>query len=94
MKTTEEYKQEIIDAAKIGVDELVKVLKEPIISGDKEGEASTDISADRLKNAVMAKKLAMMDALEMIARIDTEQTALKEPNTQQAGHGFAESRSK
>lgn len=90
MKTTELYKQGIIDAAKIGVEELIKVLKEPIITGDE-----TDVSADRLKNAVQTKKIAMMDALEMMSRIDVEQTNLKEgKSSSESLVGFAEQKSK
>ncbi len=89
MKTTEDFKQEIIDAAKIGVEELIKVLKEPIIeevvSYDKDA-----LAADRLKNAVAAKKLAMTDAFEMIARIDAEQTNLKEGKSSETFTNFTE----
>ncbi len=90
LKTTEQFKQSIIDAAKKAVDELVKVLKEPIIVGD-----DTDITADKMKNAVQSKKIAMMDALEMIGRIDVEQTQLQEGKGNDAPSiGFAERNAK
>lgn len=85
MKTIEEYKQEIIDASRVGVDELIKVLKEPIITHSEE-----DVSSDRLKNAVATKKLAMIDAFEMIDRIDIEQNNLKEGDNKDTFTNLAE----
>lgn len=88
MKTTEEYKQEIIDASRVGVDELIKVLREPII---EEGSFEKDaLAADRLKNAVAAKKMAMIDAFEMIDRIDIEQNNLKEGDNKDTFTNLAE----
>ncbi len=90
MKSTEEYKQDVINSAKIAVDELVKVLKEPIIVGDE-----TDITADKMKNAVQSKKIAMMDALEMIGRIDVEEMQLKDgKDASLPSIGFAEKNAK
>lgn len=93
MKSTEEYKQEIIDASRIAVDELIKVLKEPIITNSEE-----DVSSDKLKNSAATKKLAMTDAFEMIARIDVEQTNLNEggggKDSSLPSIGFAEKNAK
>ena len=86
--TTEEYKQQVIDASKIAVEELIKVLKEPIISDTEE-----DLSADRLKNAVAAKKMASFDALEILSRIDEEQLSLSGEGNGQS-KGFAEKNAK
>ena len=88
-KTTEEYKQEIIDASKIAVDELIKVLKEPILDAEKE-----DIGAEKLKNAVAAKRLAMEDAFAILTRIDEEQRNISEPESKDTGHGLAEGRAR
>lgn len=91
MKTTEEFKQAVIDASKIAIQELIIVLKEPIITGEME----KDVAADRLKNASATKKLAMFDALEMIARIDVEEIQLKEGNNlETTAIGFAEKNAK
>lgn len=91
VKTTEEFKQAVIDASKIAIQELIIVLKEPIITG----EMAKDVAADRLKNASATKKLAMLDALEMIARIDIEETLLKEgKNSETITIGFAEKNAK
>ena len=46
-------KIEIVEAAKQAIDELIKVLKSPIIT-----HAEDDISADKMKNAASAKRLA------------------------------------
>jgi hypothetical protein len=49
------------------VDELIKVLKDPIITG-MEG----DLSADKMKTAAAAKRLAFEDALAMLEKIEHE----------------------
>lgn len=94
--STQDYRKQIIEASKKAVEELIKVLNEPIIaekSKGKEATADKDLSADRLKNAVMAKKMAQQDAFDMLTRIDAE-----EANLVQAKHGpskgFAEQFSK
>jgi hypothetical protein len=90
MKSTE-LKREIITAGYKAVKHLIKVAEEEIITG---GEG--DISADRLKNAAATKKLAIMDAFDILNRIQTEQEILDAPKA--AGNaqkqGFAESRAK
>ena len=88
-KTNEQFKQEIIDAAKVAIEELIKVLKEPIITNTED-----DVSSDKLRNSVAAKKMSMLDAFEMISRIDQEQTNLKSGEINETSHGFAESKSK
>jgi len=91
----------------IAVDELIKVAKEKIIGnpvrkkkkqkGD-DVEYDDDLSADRLKNAAAAKKLAVFDAFEILARIEAEQLNLdiskNGPNKTDTTEGFAERRSK
>jgi ASC-1-like (ASCH) protein len=88
---TKETKLNIIQAGQLAVEELIKVAKEAIVdSGD-------DISADRLKNAAATKKLCIMDAFEIIKKIEEEKNML-EGNISQSKtntlRGFAESRSK
>lgn len=90
-KTTEQFKQSIIDASKVAIEHLIEVLREPIIGR----EDTEDISADRLKSAASTKKIAMFDALEMIARIDVEETNLKEgKDSNVPAIGFAEKNAK
>ena len=89
---TKETRKNIIQAGRKAVDELVKVAKEPIV------DTGEDVSADRLKNAVATKKLCIMDAFEILQRIEEEEDILngtvKEVKEQKSFKGFAEGRSK
>ena len=89
---TKETKQKIIQAGHKAIQELVKVAKEKIVDSDD------DVSADRLKNAAATKKLAIMDAFEILNKIQTEEDLLnqkpKEVKEEKAFRGFAEGRSK
>jgi hypothetical protein len=71
---TESYREKLIKSGRIAVDELLKVIEEPIITGKKE----EDLSPDRLKNAAATKKLAMFDAFDILARIDQEEEKIAE----------------
>jgi hypothetical protein len=84
-------KVEILEAAKVAIDELIKVLREPIIT-----HMEDDISADKLKNAASAKRLAFEDALNMLAKIEEEENKSSEITLDvTAGTGgFAEGRAK
>ena len=76
------------------MEQLIKVAKEEIIKHDPED----DLSADRLKNAAATKKLAIMDAFEILTRIQEEEEMLsakpKEKKEERSFKGFAEGRSK
>ncbi len=91
--TTKETKLSIIQAGQSAVEELIKVAREPIVTGGED-----DVSADRLKNAAATKKLAIFDAFEILNRINEEQNMLdgktdkEEPK--KSFSGFAENRSK
>ncbi len=89
---TKETKKKIIQAGQKAVEELIKVAKEKIVDSDD------DVSADRLKNAAATKKLAIMDAFEILTKIQTEEEMLnekpKEVKEQKTFRGFAEGRSK
>jgi|TARA_B110000977_G_scaffold106067_1_gene138313 hypothetical protein len=89
---TKETKQKIIQAGHKAIEELIKVAKEKIVDSDD------DVSADRLKNAAATKKLAIMDAFEILNKIQTEEDLLnqkpKEVKEEKAFRGFAEGRSK
>ena len=84
-------KLDIISAGEIAISELIKVAKESILTGD-----DTDISADRLKNAAATKKLAIFDALEILARIEEEKNMIDDVyvSNQNSRGGFAEKRGK
>lgn len=58
-------REEILKAAMIGIDELIGVLRDPIISNTEDS-----LSADKMKNAAAAKRLAFDDALYMLDRIE------------------------
>jgi hypothetical protein len=66
----------ILDAAELAVDELIKVLKEPIIRNAEE-----DITADKMKNAASAKKLAFLDAMEILDKIQEIRDRVDEDTT-------------
>lgn len=87
-----ELKSEIIKAGRIAVQELILVAKEPIIDKDDQ----SDLSADKLKSAAQAKKIAIMDAFDILKRIEEEENIMNEVDTPvNAGKkGFAESFSK
>lgn len=70
---TKEYREKIVKSARIAVDELIKVMEEPILDGSE-----TDPEPEKLKNAAATKKLAVMDAFDILARIDKEEDDLKE----------------
>tara|TARA_R100000664_G_scaffold8640_1_gene14215 strand:- start:2933 stop:3211 length:279 start_codon:yes stop_codon:yes gene_type:complete len=90
---TKEIKLKIIEAGEKAVRQLIKVAKEDIIKYDKDDE----LAADRLKNAAATKKLCIMDAFEILKRIEEEKSLLegtvseKKTNTLK---GFAERNSK
>jgi ASC-1-like (ASCH) protein len=88
---TKETRKNIIQAGRKAVDELVKVAKEPIV------DTGEDVSADRLKNAAATKKLCIMDAFEILQRIEEEENILNgidKPKEVKSFKGFAEGRSK
>ena len=85
-------KIEILEAGKKAIDELIKVLMEPIIT-----HAEDDLTADNLKNAASAKKLAFDDALSMLHKIEEEENKDKNVDILKIDHGrqgFAEGRAK
>jgi hypothetical protein len=89
---TKETKRNIIQAGQKAVKELIKVAEEAIVGSED------DLSADKLKNAAATKKLAIFDAFEILARIESEENLLnnkpEEVKEEKAFRGFAEGRSK
>ena len=85
-------KGEIVEAAKQAIDELIKVLKSPIIT-----HADDDISADKMKNAASAKRLAFEDAMFMLNKIEEEESKAAEGPIVEVTlgkSGFAEGRAR
>ena len=66
-------KQQIIDAGRLAVVELIKVAKEPIIGG-----IGDDLTADRLKTASQAKRIAIEDSFAILSRIEEEENMLND----------------
>ena len=90
---TKETRKNIIQAGRKAVDELIKVAEEEIITET----GNDDLAADRLKNAAATKKLCIMDAFEILQRIEEEEEILKSDGKQKevkSFKGFAEGRSK
>ena len=92
MKSSKEIKLRIIQAGHRAVEQLIKVAEEEIVGGDDE------LSADKLKSAAQAKKMAIFDAFEILNRIELERESLdaidKGPSKVDTKQGFAERRSK
>ena len=94
--TEKEFKEKIIEAAEKAIYELILVAKEPIIGSGPDN----DIAADKLKNAAATKKLAVMDALDILKRIQEERNILEAPEEKatpssvETKKGFAERFSK
>jgi hypothetical protein len=91
MSRITELKKRIIDSGYKAVEELIKVAEEKIVT-----HAEDDLSADKLKNAAQAKKLAIMDAFEILKRVEEESNIIDGVvnNQVNTNRGFAESRAK
>lgn len=93
MYNHKELKEQIIQAAYKSVTELIKVLADEIISDDND----VDIAADKMRNAVLAKKTALDDAFYILDKIQREQDILEDnPNStkdEPKFESFAEKRS-
>ena len=87
MSKITDLKRRIIDSGYKAVEELIKVAEEKIVT-----HLEDDLSADKLKTAAAAKKLAILDAFEILKRIEDEQNILEgvviEKNV--SNKGFAE----
>ena len=89
---TKETRKNIIRAGRKAVDELIKVAEEKIIT-----HTDDDVSADSLKNAAATKKLCIMDAFEILQRIEEEEAILEgkpKEEKKERVFKFAEGRSK
>ena len=91
MNKITELKKKIIDSGYKAVEELIKVAEEKIVT-----HMEDDLSADKLKNAAAAKKLAILDAFEILKRIEEEHNIIEGIVNNQVNNnrGFAESRAK
>lgn len=72
MSRITELKKRIIDSGYKAVEELIKVAEEKIVT-----HGDDDLSADKLKNAAASKKLAILDAFEILKRIEEESNIIE-----------------
>lgn len=96
-----EIKLKIVNAGYTAIEQLIAVAEAEILSSSEKETFSGDefaaIAADKLKNAAAAKKMAIMDAFEILSRIELETTmieSIKRGEEANNGQGFAERRSK
>ena len=93
--TNEELRLELIAAGKQAVKHLIKVAKKDIL---KDVDMEDDLAADKMKNAAAAKKLAIFDAFEILARVEAEALSIEQSKGKASRvdtkQGFAERRSK
>lgn len=68
-------KEQIIQAGIKSVQELIKVAEKEIVIED--GVEDDDLTADKLTRAAQAKKIAIMDSFEILAKIEQEQASLE-----------------
>ncbi len=91
--SVKDRKRNVLDAAKVAVDELILVLKEPILN-----EMSADpLGAEKMKTAAQAKRVAFEDALAILERMEEEENMLSDVDVDaniKDTTSFAERRSK
>jgi hypothetical protein len=81
-KTVRELKEDLISAGKTAAGELVKVARKTLTTEYKEDD---ELSLDKLKNAAAAKKMAIFDAFEILAKVEQEQKNLDEDDKKPKG---------
>lgn len=88
---TKDLRLNIIKAGYVAVEQLIKVAKDEIVVEFGEDE----LSADKMKNAAQAKKIAVFDAFEILNRIEQERISLDTTVNGEVENklGFAERRS-
>ena len=99
MKDEAKLRKSVIEAGKKAVKELVSIAEKKILNKDyNDEEGLTQLTDDKLKNAAATKKLCILDAFEIIERINVEEERLRQ--MQEGGTGdrnldnFAASRAK
>lgn len=74
-------KEKLVKAGFVAVDELIKVLNSPILGRSELGE--TDVSAEKMKMAASAKRLALEDSLAMLQTITQLEEELSEDSPEE-----------
>lgn len=98
VKDTADLKRRVIEAGYKAVEHLIKVAEEKVIKDGDYDDESSNLAADRLKNAAAAKKIAIFDAFEILSKIEAEKEILESDNNGKgkvdSNQGFAERRSR
>lgn len=81
--------EQICDAGEEAVRELIKIAKEPILGAESVSDPDTskddsDLAADKLTRAAQAKKIAIMDAFDIVKRIREERATVASELTGEA----------
>ena len=79
-ETTRELRVKLCDAGRIAAKELITVAKMSIFSGKTDGGkvVNEDLAAEKMKLAAQAKKVAIMDAFDILAKVDEEERKMAE----------------
>jgi hypothetical protein len=92
MTYEKDTRQKIIEAGEKAIEQLIEVAKEELFykTIDKQNYTIT-LDATEMKNAASTKKMAIIDAFEILSRITTERESLNDTNTRDTSKGgFAE----
>lgn len=106
MNKTIELKERLIKAGYVAVEELIRIGESKIIQDEKIDEeqdesvdgktkkkkpsAKIDLSADKMRTAASAKKLAIFDAFEILQRLQVEEVSLNEIKSKSAGESISQ----
>jgi hypothetical protein len=71
-------KRRIIEAGKKAIDELVKIAEDKVsLGGVQADDDDGGVTADKLKNVAMTKKIAIFDAFEILSKIEQEEESIR-----------------
>lgn len=73
-----DIKKRVCIAGRKSVEELIKVAEESIIHGRLADGDGDDLSADKLTRAAQAKKIAIMDAFEILEKVEQVENDIAE----------------
>ena len=73
-----DIKKRVCLAGRAAANELIKVAEESIISGRLADGEGDDLSADKLTRAAQAKKIAIMDAFEILEKVEQVENDIAE----------------
>jgi hypothetical protein len=102
MSSSTKLKLRIIAAGEKAIEELIRVAEEKIVLGSHfvgdDDDDGVGVNASLIKNAASTKKIAIFDALDILAKIEEEREAIQNAENGSSRtdtkQGFAERRSK